>query len=144
MVSSSVVPRSCVEGPQELPQPTLADHVEPDRRLVEVEDLGVVQQRGHDVAAHPLAQAELPDRGVEQVVEVEQVEEPVEVLAVPGGLGAVDLLEQVEGVAQRQVPPERGPLAEDDTDPPRQLDAVPARIQPGDPDVAGRRAPGCR
>ena len=73
-----------VEGAQELAQPALADHVEPDGRLVEEEDLRVVQQRRDDVAAHPLAEAELPDRGVEQVVEVEQVEEPPEVLAVPG------------------------------------------------------------
>ena len=55
--------------PQELAQPALADHVEADGRLVQEQDLGVVQQRGHDVAAHPLAQAQLPHGGVEQRAE---------------------------------------------------------------------------
>ena len=71
-----------VERAQELAQPTLADHVEADRRLVEVEHLRVVQQRRGDVAAHPLAEAELAHRGVELVAEVEQLDEAVEVVAV--------------------------------------------------------------
>ena len=74
MVSSRVVPALGVEGAQELTQPPLAHDVEPDGGLVEVEDLRVVQQCGRDVAAHPLAEAELPDRGVEQVAEAEQLD----------------------------------------------------------------------
>ena len=77
-----------VEGAQELPQPALAHHVEPDRRLVEVEDLGVVQQRRRDVAAHPLAEAELAHRGVEQVAEVEQLDELGEVACGSGRRGS--------------------------------------------------------
>ena len=115
-----------VEGAQELAQPALAHHVEADGGLVEVEDLRVVQQRGRDVAAHPLAEAELPHRGVEQVTEGEQLDELGQVGAVPGRVGPVDLLEQVEGVAQRQVPPERGALAEDHADPAGQRDPVAA------------------
>ena len=71
-----------VERAEELAQATLAHHVQADRRLVEVEHLGIVQQRRGDVAPHPLAEAELAHRGVELVAEVEQVDEPVEVVAV--------------------------------------------------------------
>jgi hypothetical protein len=42
-----------------------------------------VQQRRGDVAAHPLPEAELADRGVEQVAEVEQLDVLREVAAVP-------------------------------------------------------------
>ena len=80
-----------------------------------------MQQRGRDVAAHPLAEAELADRDVEQVAEAEQLDELGQVGSVPLGVGPVDLLEQVEGVAQRQVPPQRGALAEDHADPAGQL-----------------------
>ena len=64
-----------VEGAQELPQPALGDDVETDGRLVEIEDLGVVEQRRGDVAAHPLSEAELPHRGVHQLTEVEQLDD---------------------------------------------------------------------
>ena len=133
-----------VERAEELAQPALAHDVQPDRGLVEVEDLRVVQQRGRDVAAHPLAEAELADRRVEQVAEVEQVEELVEVGAVAVVGDPVDLAQQLEGVAQREVPPQRGALAEHDADPAGQLRAAPARLEPGDAEVAGRWAPGCR
>ena len=51
-----------VERAEELAQPALADHVEPDGGLVEVDHLRVVEQGGGDVAAHPLAEAELAHR----------------------------------------------------------------------------------
>ena len=70
-----------VEGAEEVAQPALADHVEADRRLVEVEDLGVVEQRRGDVAAHPLPEGELADRDVEQVAEVEPLDTPVRQLS---------------------------------------------------------------
>ena len=128
-----------VERAQELAQPALADHVEADGRLVEEQDLRVVQQRGHDVPAHPLAEAELADRGVEEVAEVEELDVLGEVGAVPRGVGAVDLLQHRERVAQRQVPPQRGALAEDDAEPARQLGALPAGVEPGDPQPAAGR-----
>ena len=128
-----------VEGAQELAEPALAHHVEADGGLVEVEDLRVVQERGGDVAAHPLAEAELPDRDVEQVAEAEQLDELRQVGSVPLGVGPVDLLQQVEGVAQRQVPPQRGALAEDHADPAGQLGALAAGVDARDADRAGGR-----
>ena len=58
---------------QERAQPLLAGQVEPDRRLVEHQQLGGVQQRGGDLAAHPLAQRQLPHRGVQEAGQVEQL-----------------------------------------------------------------------
>ena len=154
VVSSERGAALVVERAEELAQATLAHHVQADGRLVEVEHLGVVQQRGGDVAAHPLAEAELAHRGVELVAEVEQVDEPVEVLAVARRRDAVHLLEQVERVAQREVPPQRRALAEDDPDATRELDAVAARVEAGHPHLPtgrhedagqhldGRRLPG--
>ena len=49
------------------------------------------------------------------------------------------LLEQVEGVLEREVPPERGALAEDHPDPPGQLRALAAGVDPGHPDRPRRR-----
>ena len=123
MVSSTVTPRCAVRLAEELAEPGLADDVEPDRRLVEVDDLGVVQQRGGDVAAHPLAERQLPDRRVEEGAEVEQVDECDEVGAEAVAGHPVDAPQQLERVAQRQVPPQRGALTEHDADPPRQLGA---------------------
>ena len=144
MVSSSGDRPLGVDPAQELAQPALADHVEADRGLVEVEDLRVVQQRRGDVAAHPLAERELPHRGVEQVAEVEQLGELGEVAPVPVGVDAVDPAQQVERVAQRQVPPQRRALAEDDADPAGQLDAVARRVDARDARAARTWAPGCR
>ena len=47
-----VVPR--VEIREELAHTLLADHVEADRRLVEEQQLGSVQERGRELAAHAL------------------------------------------------------------------------------------------
>ena len=74
-------------------------------------------------------EAELADGGVEQLAEVEQLDVLGEVGAVPLGVGAVDLLQHREGVAQGQVPPQRRALAEDDADPAGEVGALPARVQ---------------
>ena len=47
---------------EELPHSLLRHDVEADRRLVEEEDLRVVQHRGGQLAAHALAERELPHR----------------------------------------------------------------------------------
>jgi hypothetical protein len=98
-----------------------------------------VQQRGRDLAPHPLAQRELTHGCVEERLEAEQLDELGQVLAVALGRHAVDVLQEVERVAQRQIPPELRALAEDDADATRELDAVALRIEPRHPDVPRRR-----
>ena len=58
---------------EEFPHRILGDHVEADGRLVEEEDLGVVQQRHHDLGAHALAERQLAHRAVEEGRELEEV-----------------------------------------------------------------------
>ena len=142
-------PRSCVvehDGDaalavqlhEEVPHALLRDDVEPDRRLVEEHDLGIVEQRRGEVAAHALAERELSHGRPEERLELEELGEARQVLLVALLRHAIDVTEQLERVAQRQVPPELDPLAEDDADPPRQLDPLPRGIEPGDANAPGR------
>ena len=51
----------------------LGDHVQADRRLVEEQHVGRVQQRGDQLHLHPLAQRQFADRLPQQLADVEQV-----------------------------------------------------------------------
>lgn len=66
-----------------------------------------------DLTAHTLAEGQLPCRGLQQVAKVEHFREPVEVLSVLVRRDRVDVPQQLEGVADRHVPPESGALSED-------------------------------
>jgi hypothetical protein len=83
-----------------------------------------VEQRRSQLSAHALAERELPDGRVEKRPQVEQLGEAVEVAPVPVDRHAVDVAKQLEGVAQRQVPPELDALAEHDADPAGEVDAL--------------------
>ena len=76
--------------------------------------------------------------------ETERLGEAVEVLAMPPLGDAVDVAQELEGVGQRQVPPELRALAEDDPDAARELDPLPRRIEARDPETAcgGHEDPG--
>ena len=63
-----VVQASPVEVAQEVAEALLAHQVEPDRGLVEEQDLWVVKKRGDQLALHPLAQAQLSNLDVEPVL----------------------------------------------------------------------------
>jgi hypothetical protein len=84
-----------------------------------------VEQRGGDLAAHPLPEGELPDRRREELREVDARDELLAPRAVAGVRQPVDGGEDAQRVLQRQVPPQLRPLAEDDADPPRELAALP-------------------
>ncbi len=61
----------------ELADPLLHGHVEPDRRLVEEEHLRPMQQRADDLDLHALAQRELPHRLAHEVADLEQLDQLV-------------------------------------------------------------------
>ena len=94
----------------------LGDEVQPDRGLIEVEDGRLVQERRREVAPHPLAQRQLSHRGIHERPEVEQFRRLVEVVAKAVRRHLVHVLEQLQRLGERQVPPELGALAEDHTD----------------------------
>jgi hypothetical protein len=126
-----------VQCHQEIERPALALDVEADRRLVEEDHLRVVQERGRQLAAHDLPQRELADRGLQERPQVEQLDEHGEVAPVPVRGDAVHVAEDVERVAQRQVPPELAPLAEDHTDPASQGHPLACRVEARDANGAG-------
>ncbi len=123
----------------ELPRALLGDHIQPDCRLVEVEDAGLVNHRCREVTPHPLTEAELSHRRREKWREIEQVGHPVKVSPVAFRVHPVELANQLQRVPKGQVPPELGALAKDEPDLERVLLAVPPRNQPGNLDVAGGR-----
>jgi hypothetical protein len=121
---------------EERPQPLLAREVQPDGRLVEHEQLGPVQQRRRHLAAHALAQRELPHRRGEELGHVEQLDALVQAV----GVGhPVDGAVQREALAQRQVPPELAALPEDDADALGQRAPLAHRVEPAHPGPARRR-----
>lgn len=67
-----------VDPHQELAEALLGQQVEPDGRLVEEEDGGLVEHARHQLAAHPLAEREVADRDVEQLGGIEQLGQLVE------------------------------------------------------------------
>lgn len=101
---------------EKTPHGILGDHIKSDGRLVQKEDLGVVQQRHHDLGAHALTEAELANRAVEKGRQIKQLAEASEIIRIAGGGNAVDALMQGKTVDQRQVPPQLAALAENDAD----------------------------
>ncbi len=127
-----------VDLDEEVADALLGDDVEPDRRLVEEEQLRAVEHRGGQLAADPLAERQLAHRRLQERVEVEHLPKPREVRAVALGRHLVDVAQQVERVLQREVPPELDALAEHRADLPGELDPAPRRVEPADRDPPGR------
>ena len=145
VVSSRVVPRSRARATQELAQPLLADDVQADRRLVQDQQLGGVQQRRGDLAAHPLAERQLAHRGVEAAAQLQQLDQLVGAAPLPRRRRARWIAASMrERLAQRQVPPQLAALAEDHADPAGELAPLAHRVEPAGAHRARRSAPGCR
>ena len=62
-----------VEVDEQLAEAPFGQQVETDRRLVEEEDLGLVQEARGQLAAHPLPERQVAHRHVEAVRGVEQL-----------------------------------------------------------------------
>lgn len=71
-----------------------------------------------------MAEAELADRHIENGLQIEEGNELVAGPEVIALVHAVDVAKQVERLDDRQVPPELGPLPEDDADLARVGDAL--------------------
>lgn len=99
----------------------------------------IVDQRGREAAAHALAERELAGLGVPELPEFQN---PVELLDASGVVGlrhAVDVAEDLEGLAGGQVPPQLRALPEDRADTTGVGNAVGVRDNAVDRDCAGRR-----
>ena len=80
-----------VEPPHELAHGELRRRIEADRRLVEEQDRGIVQQGRGELRAHALAERELAHRLVEQRLEPQHGHELVASAAIALGLDAIDV-----------------------------------------------------
>ncbi len=111
----------------------LGHDVEADRRLVEQEDLGLVEQGGDQLHLHPLAEGQLADGLAGELLDAEQLGQLAEGLAELVVGDGVDLPVELEAVGGGQVPPELVLLAHDEGE----LAAEGVLAVPGD-EVRGR------
>ena len=94
----------------------LGHDVQADRRLVQEDDLGIVQQGDGDVCAHLLPEGELAHGLVQEAAHLQNLDEQVDVALVRLHRDLVHAPVQAEGVGHGQIPVELRALAEHDAD----------------------------
>ena len=105
-------PVLAVHVQDELADALLRHHVQPNRRLVQKHQVGVVHQRSANIRAHTLTQRERAHRRIQEGVQFQQLAELVQVAPEAVGRDAVDVLQQFQRLDHRQIPPQRGAVAE--------------------------------
>ena len=140
-----------VETLHEIANGKLRRRIEADRRFVEEQDLGIMEQGCRELGAHALAERELADGLGQQRFEAQQGHELVAPATIALGRDPVDVGQQIEAVEDRQVPPELAALAEHHADPGHMAETIlvgheasdfdPPAGRPQDPrqDLDGRR-----
>src|SRR5260221_2356427 len=118
-----------VDCQQELTDTGLCYHVQANRWLVHVEHFRIVEKSRGEVPTHALAKRKLAYRCINEFVQFEQGTQLGQVGAVACFRHAVEVAQQAQRVDQRQVPPELGALAEDDSNARNQLPALLHRIE---------------
>ncbi len=94
----------------------LDDQVQADGRLVQIDDLWLVDQRRRQLGAHLLPQRHVADGDIEQLVELQRFRELIQHQAVLDRVDVIDSCDQVQRFDQGQVPPQLRALAEDHAD----------------------------
>ena len=133
-----------VEAHEQLAEPLLGDEVEADGRLVEEQDLRVVQQARGQLAAHALAERQVAHRLVEQVGGAEQLAELGDAPVLGRAVEPVDGGEHPVRLARRQLEPQQRPLPEQRADALREPLALLPRHDPEHPRLAAAWGGGCR
>ncbi len=116
--SSWMSPRSCVVRMTVFAERKFGGDVQTDRRLIEKEHFRRVEHGRHKIAFYPLPEGHLPYRLVDDFFDpqdpVQLVQRPV-VIRLPD---LINVLEQLEALAEAKVPVELRSLAEHDADVP--------------------------
>ena len=115
--------------------------VQAERRLVQEQDLRLVQQASAEVGAHALAQAELAHQRAEDVVQAEQLAHQAEHALVARPRDVPDDALPLEARGDRMIPPQLGALAEDDADAADVAHPVAHRVHAQRADACRDRAP---
>ncbi|MNG10389.1 hypothetical protein D3C84_938530 [compost metagenome] len=105
----------------------LGDDVQTDRRLVEEQNVRVVQQRGGQIGSHSLAQRQLAHRRIHELAKLQQLGKFANSCITPLVGHPVHRGENIVGVADRQVPPQLRTLSEQDAEP--SGDAAPVAVR---------------
>jgi hypothetical protein len=128
-----------VVAAHELADRQLHRHVHPDRRLVEEQDPRRVQQRGDQLALHPLAEAQLAHRATHDLAHREQAHELIEATAVVADVDVEHHAVELEGVHRRQIPAQLALLPHDEADRPQELRTPLRRHLPRHPQLTRAR-----
>ena len=126
-------------GHEKLTQPLLREHVEPDGRLVEDQQVRGVQQGGRDLGPHPLTERERAHRGAQLRAHLELLDERAGSRAAGRWVESVDGGQDRERLPQWQIPPQLRPLAEHHAHPSGHLDPLAHRVEAAGAHVARRR-----
>lgn len=105
-----------VDARDEGPDRFFREHVEPDRRLIEVNDPRLVQHRGCEITAHSLTERELAHGGIHEVLHLEELREFRQVFAIGRPGNGIDRTQQFERLDERQIPIQLASLSEYDAD----------------------------
>ena len=112
----------------------LGQHVQAEGRLVEEEDLRLVQQRQRQLGAHALAQAQLARQAAGRTRRARAARARSRSCVVASARDIPDDALPLEAGRDRVVPPELGALAEDDADPADVARPLAHRVHPERPD----------
>ena len=106
-----------IQATDEGSDPLLGHHIQSDGRLIEEQDVRIMEQGRCQVGPHALPQAQGAHRCIQEPLQVQQIAEgaigiaeEVEIGPVPVGRDAVHVPQQVEGLDGGQVPPQVGAL----------------------------------
>ena len=97
---------------EKFPDGLLRDHIQADRRFIQEENPGLVQQRGDQLHLHALAQRQFPHHDIQFVPHVEHLRQLVQRMLKHGAGDAVDPGIEREGFLGGQIPPELVLLSE--------------------------------
>ncbi|MNV54922.1 hypothetical protein D3C71_1471370 [compost metagenome] len=87
-------------------------YVQSNCRLVQIDDLGIMQQGGGKIRTHALAKGELTCRQMHKLIHSEQFGERFQI-TFEGACGhLIDVLQQIQGFPDRNIPPQLCALAE--------------------------------
>ena len=94
----------------------LGDHVQADRRLIEQDEFGAVQERCRYFTPHALPEGELPDRSFQEILDLERLGDLPDPQLGIAVIHFIDLAEERERVDGGEVVPELRALTEDRAD----------------------------
>src|SRR5579885_2281731 len=118
-----------VDMQQKFANTRLGYHIQADGRLIQVEQLWIMQQGRREIAAHTLAKRKLAHRRINKLIQIEQFAQTGQVSSMTLCWYAIEITQEAQGIDQGQIPPELSTLAKDYADVRGHLTALVQRIE---------------